>query len=179
MTDDRRKYFTNDYRPYLAFVTTDDLVLSRDIPALFEYPVFVHDAFCIVEKKEGKYEGYRMHIWTLIFEHLLANGKLDRLWFLERCLSVPDQRLAHQPAGVLSQTGRSRQSNPRRMACTPVNAVFAVGRPAPARCQLGHWHHKRHQYRTRFPGRRDAGLGLGHHDARRLQNGPENAADRV
>ena len=85
---DRRKYFTNDYRPYLAFVTTDDLVLSRDIPALFEYPVFVHDAFCIVEKKEGKYEGYRMHIWTLIFEHLLANGKLDRLWFLERCLSV-------------------------------------------------------------------------------------------
>ncbi|WP_266367085.1 DUF6493 family protein [Tellurirhabdus rosea] len=75
------------FHAYLDFLTTDQTVLERDLTHLFDYEVSVHSCGWYIQIP-WTWKGERRLLWPLVFTRLLSDGKLDRLWFLERCLSV-------------------------------------------------------------------------------------------
>ncbi len=80
--DDDRKCVMD----YINFLLTDEIACTRDIPALFDYPIRIHNVNPSLTDENLNSE--TIYIWPQIFSRLLAEGKIDRLWFLEKCLSV-------------------------------------------------------------------------------------------
>ncbi|MBC8155162.1 MAG: WGR domain-containing protein, partial [Bacteroidetes bacterium] len=73
---------------YLAdFLASDTATITRGISALFDYPaasVLFNNRS--VWDSDGNYT--QVATWPPIFARLLADGKLNRSWFLEKCVSV-------------------------------------------------------------------------------------------
>ncbi len=70
---------------FIDYLVGDEVAISRDIPQLFNYETALHtQAF----PKPGVkiYEG--IIIWELIYNRLLEENKIDRLWFIENCIQV-------------------------------------------------------------------------------------------
>jgi predicted DNA-binding WGR domain protein len=75
-----------DKQTRIDYIVTDRTTLKRDIPSLFDHATPIHQV-----EKWVQYEGNpdeQMKFWPIVFARLLTEGKLDRLWFFERCLSV-------------------------------------------------------------------------------------------
>lgn len=70
---------------YVTTITQDKVAFNRDVPLLFEYETGIQNQ--VFAKAPG--ESYRSAaIWELVFNQLLANGKIDRRWFIENCILV-------------------------------------------------------------------------------------------
>ncbi|CAN5635165.1 hypothetical protein BH09BAC4_BH09BAC4_19410 [soil metagenome] len=76
----------NDASAYIDFLTTDASVLTRELPSLFDFPAPVNESVYSFPGTDGTYQ--QVYIWPQVFARLLAEGKLDRLWFFEKCLSI-------------------------------------------------------------------------------------------
>ncbi|MBD2705641.1 WGR domain-containing protein [Spirosoma sp. BT702] len=74
------------YRYHIESLARDEQLVTRELPAIFDYPTEIHTYTYAFQgaKKEWVYHP----VWPLVFEQWLTEGKIDRLWFLERCLSV-------------------------------------------------------------------------------------------
>jgi predicted DNA-binding WGR domain protein len=83
--DHRTRTYSNitDQQNFLA---SDPVVLNREIPSLFDYPVAAEYSTYIPNPPSGSAEP--IFTWSQMFARLLSEGKLDRLWFFEKCLSV-------------------------------------------------------------------------------------------
>ncbi|GAB3997329.1 hypothetical protein GCM10028807_42230 [Spirosoma daeguense] len=75
------------HEKHIDFLSTDEQALTREIPLLFEYPTDIHQCSYSAPNPVTKRHDYVL-LWPLIFSQLLAAEKLDRLWFVEKCLSV-------------------------------------------------------------------------------------------
>ncbi|MVM36870.1 WGR domain-containing protein [Spirosoma sp. HMF3257] len=76
----------NEAQAYIDFLTSDTIFLNRELPSLFDYPAPVNDSVYSIKDPDGMYKP--ISIWSQVFARLLTDGKLDRLWFFEKSLSV-------------------------------------------------------------------------------------------
>ena len=76
----------NKASAYVDFLTTDSIVLTRELPSLFDFPAPVNESGYSFRASDGTYQ--QVYIWPQVFGRLLTDGKLGRLWFFEKCLSV-------------------------------------------------------------------------------------------
>lgn len=76
----------NDPKTYSDFLVSDQTVLTREIPSMFDYQTWIQESYDSIRNKDGTYQA--IQLWPTVFTRLLNEGKLDRLWFFERCLSV-------------------------------------------------------------------------------------------
>ncbi|QKZ13676.1 DUF6493 family protein [Spirosoma sp. KUDC1026] len=88
--DHRTRTYSNitDQQNFLA---SDPVVLNREIPSLFDYPVSTDASTYMPNSPSGNTES--VSVWSQLFSRLLSEGKLDRLWFFEKCLSVQTKDL--------------------------------------------------------------------------------------
>lgn len=77
---------TGDLLEETELLKSDPTIFNRDIPSFFDYPVSFFNTYDIKRNESGQLE--RILRWPIVFTRLLNEGKLDRLWFFERCLSV-------------------------------------------------------------------------------------------
>jgi predicted DNA-binding WGR domain protein len=74
------------YRRHIESLATDERLWTRELPAFFEYATEIHTYTYAIQN--NKKQWIQHPVWPLVFEQWLTEGKVDRLWFLERCLSV-------------------------------------------------------------------------------------------
>lgn len=79
------KWFQHDKdgQEWLHFLSTDATVLERDLPLLFDYETPLHNRRVVI-----KTNGQQFQLWERLFQNLLAAGKLDRRFFIEKTLQI-------------------------------------------------------------------------------------------
>lgn len=70
---------------YVQYLINNELTIKRDIQELFNYETPMH-AQSYPKPDTKNYEG--VLLWEEVFNRLLAQNKLDRLWFIENCILV-------------------------------------------------------------------------------------------
>lgn len=72
-------------REFISFVLNDQLAYERDVPELFNYQTELQDGYF----RENDTEAYDAHrTWEIIFNSLLAAGKLDRSYYIEQIILI-------------------------------------------------------------------------------------------
>ena len=72
-------------RAYIAAIVNDPVAWQRDVPALFEYQTPLNDSH-FRDTPDQPYNAFST--WEIIFNQLLAENKLDRQFFIEKCLQI-------------------------------------------------------------------------------------------
>lgn len=74
------------YRLHIESLAKDEQLWTRELPTFFDFATEIHTyTYALQDKKK---QWIQHPVWPVVFEQWLTEGKVDRLWFLERCLSV-------------------------------------------------------------------------------------------
>lgn len=69
---------------YIDYICNDETAIKRDIPYLFNYETNIQNCF----GNDNVYKWRGIGVWEAILNRLLAERRIDRMWFLESCLQV-------------------------------------------------------------------------------------------
>ncbi|RQO75509.1 molybdenum metabolism regulator [Pedobacter sp. KBW06] len=72
-------------RKFISFVVNDQLAYERDVPELFNYQTELQAGY-FREKETEAYDAYMT--WEIIFNALLAEGKLNRNYYIEQIILI-------------------------------------------------------------------------------------------
>lgn len=74
-----------NYENFSEYILSDTKTVKRDIPELFNYETVLYTQY-FQDPITKQWDG--IVTWERIFNTLIQEGKIDRLWFIEKCLLI-------------------------------------------------------------------------------------------